>query len=234
MLQEFADTKVLVMFRSPAMTEASGQLFEQMPGINVVGKFSTIDKALDSLMVSSPDVIITGANSEEFDPTDLIHGINKIACSKIPVLVFTTSAGHEAELIFRSLLSGVSGYVSTNIEIVALQFAVYAVRHGLTVLGPEARGIVESALSAASGASPIRSQEGHLTPREQQVVRFLINGLTNKEIAEQLSVGVRTIEMHVAHIIAKLHVRSRTEAALQVARVLGNVSTEAAAVGGQV
>lgn len=230
MLQELADTKVLVMFRSPVMTEAFGQLFEQMPGVTVVGKFSSIDEALNSLMVSSPDVIITGANAEDFDPTELIHGIHKINRSEIPVLVFTTRAGHEAGLMFRSLISGVSGYVSTNIEVVALQFALYAVRHGLTVLGPEARGIVDIALNVASKTGLLLGQEDKLTAREEQVLGLLTNSLTNKEIADQLSVGVRTVEMHMAHIIAKMHVRSRTEAALKAARFIGNLGEEATAI----
>lgn len=230
MIQDFADTKVLVMFRSPVMTEAFGQLFAQMPGVNVVGKFNNVGEALNSLSVSSPDVIITGANDEELNPTELIDGINKINCGTIPILVFTTRSGHEPALVLRSVMSGVSGYVSTNIDIATLKCALLAARHGLTVLGPEARAIVDVALSAASRTGLLLGQEDNLTAREQQVLRLMINSRTNKEIAAQLAVGVRTIEMHVAHIVAKLHVRSRTEAAMHAARLIGVRGEEATAV----
>ncbi len=234
MLQEMTDVKVLILFRSPVMTEAFGQLFDQMPGVTVIGQFLTLDETLNSLLVSSPDVIITGANNEEMDPVVLIRGMKEIGRGEIPIMVFTTRAGHEPELIFRSLMSGVSGYVSLNIGVEALRLALYAVRHGLTVLGPEARGIVEIALNAASGAGKILGPDGHLTAREQQVLRLMVNSLTNKEIANRLSVGVRTIEMHVAHIIEKMHVRSRTEAALQAAGVIGNGGKYIEPVGVQV
>ena len=62
----------------------------------------------------------------------------------------------------------------------------------------------------------------------------MVNGLTNKEIANRLSVGVRTIEMHVAHIIGKMHIRSSTEAALQAACVIGDVGEDIEFVGVQV
>ena len=126
-------------------------------------------------------------------------------CPAARVLVLTSYS--EAALIQEALDAGVIGYLLKDISTAELADAIRKASAGKPTLAPEA---VEVLMRQVAAPGP---QGQDLTPREQQVLRLMADGLTNAEIAERLVVSVSTVKGHVSSVMLKLEASSRTEAA---------------------
>ena len=115
--------------------------------------------------------------------------------------------------IFDALQAGASGYLLKNASPDDLCRAIFEVRAGGAPMSAEiARLVVEAFHRPASSEA---SQAFNLSKRETEIVQLVARGLANKEIAAELSISVETVRVHLKHIYEKLHVRSRTEAAMK-------------------
>ena len=204
------ECKVYVVIRSPILAEAICQAVEQMPGFTSVGQAREIDEAITTMATSPPDLLI----SEDFSPSLLASCTGNTLGCQIPIVVITTRSGQDPELISQAVSSDIAAYVSMNIDGDSLHKVLCLVDKGFKVFGQEAFAIMRSALDQVPTTHLSSDQEKSLTSREQQVLRLMILGLGNRQIAEQLGIGIRTVEMHVSHIINKFGVHSRTEAVI--------------------
>ena len=115
--------------------------------------------------------------------------------------------------IFDALQAGASGYLLKNASPDDLCRAIFEVRAGGAPMSAEiARLVVEAFHRPTSSES---SQAFNLSKRETEIVQLVAKGMANKEIAADLSISVETVRVHLKHIYEKLHVRSRTEAAMK-------------------
>lgn len=118
----------------------------------------------------------------------------------------------ELETVVALLRSGVMGCLATEAGVGELARGIVAVGRGEIALPPSVAGPALAAL-----ARPVAAERGtrdELTPREREVIDLLVQGLTNKDIAQTMFLSVRTVEAHLRSIYFKLDVRSRTEAVL--------------------
>ena len=120
----------------------------------------------------------------------------------------------------RALRSGVAAWLSSDIGPVELALAVRAVRAGFMVVGGDAQHIVRASFKNGASRESDPQASTTLTARQQQVMELLAEGLMNKEIASQLNISRRTVEMHVSHLMAKLGARSRPQLLVRLAREL--------------
>ena len=208
------ECRVYVVIRSPILAEAICQAVEQMPGFTSVGQAHGLDEAIATMATSPPDLLISGANAEDFSPSLLASRTENTLGYQIPIVVVTTRSGHDPILVSQAVSSNIASYVSMNIDGDSLYKILCLVNKGYKVFGQEAFAIIRSALNHVPTTHLSSDQEKSLTSREQQVLRLMSLGLGNREIADQLGVGLRTVEMHVSHIINKLGVHSRTEAVI--------------------
>ena len=126
-------------------------------------------------------------------------------CPGVKVLALTSFS--DPDLIQRVLRAGALGCLLKNVSGRELAEAIRRAHAGTSTLAPEAADALVHAIS-----SPLAARAG-LTRRERDVLRLMVEGLTNAEIAERLVVSLSTVKTHVSSIIAKLGASTRTEAA---------------------
>jgi DNA-binding NarL/FixJ family response regulator len=133
----------------------------------------------------------------------------KVHCPSTAVLIL--SAYDDDAYVFALLEAGAAGYLLKYAHGNQVVEAVRAVRSGESVLAPSvARKVLNRFKPTEAQQQPLSPDV--LSPREMEVLKLVTRGLSNKEIAEQLSVSIRTVQAHLIHIFDKLGVGSRTEA----------------------
>jgi NarL family two-component system response regulator LiaR len=183
-----------------------------VPDMEVVGEAATGLEAVDLAEKLKPDVILIDLVMPEMDG---IQAIRKII-SKQPqahILVLTTFAGEDK--IFPAIQAGAMGYQLKDSSPQDLLDAIREVNRGQASLHPlVARKVLDAVLNP-----PDRPPTPDpLTHREIEVLRLIAEGLENREIAERLVLSDATVRTHVSNILGKLHLASRTQAALYALR----------------
>lgn len=144
------------------------------------------------------------------DLIEFLHGRDPA----LPILVI--SAWSDEHIIMRALRSGATGYLLKERDDIEIKLSIRSILRGGAPIDPfVARHILStfgSLAAAAPGGAPANAPQSVLTPREVEILNLVSKGLTNKEIAEIVSLSRFTVECHVRNIYKKLAVRSRTEA----------------------
>lgn len=178
-------------------------VFSLEADLDVVGEAASAEEAVSVYLRVNPDVALLDLRM----PGGGLSALRQIraACPEARVLVLTTSEREED--IYVALEEGAAGYVLKSIPPEELAQAIRAVHAGKRWIP------VELARKVAD-----RQASPDLSPREMEVLHLLVKGFTNPEIGEALSISRSTIKVHVAHILEKLGVADRTEAAAEAFR----------------
>ncbi len=173
-----------------------------IPDMELVGEAENGDEAVVRCWLLKPDVILMdlimpGTNGVE--ATRLIH-------QKYPsVHVIALTSFQEGDLIQGALQAGATGYLTKNISARELAAAIRAAHMGKTTLSPEAAEVLIQAKVQAK-------ESNTFTEREHEVLKLMVNGLNNAEIAESLVVSISTVKYHISNILMKLGVDNRVAA----------------------
>jgi two-component system response regulator NreC len=190
------------------LREGIRSLLEKTPDIEVVGEALEGGDAVAKVQQLSPDVVlmdITMPGLNGLEATRQIKALRPLT----KVLVLTMHENNQ--YISQFLRSGASGYVLKDTAASELVGAIRAVHQGDAYLYPSiARKLLEEYLLKVQTGEERDSYDG-LTEREQEVLKLIAEGKTNKEIAETLSLSVRTVQAHRANLMGKLHMHDRTE-----------------------
>lgn len=199
-------TKVAIVEDNATIRSTFRQWIDAAPELRCVCACSSAEQALAEIPRHNPDVVLMDIH---------LPGETGIACTaqlkeKLPdvqVIIVTVYRNHE--LIFQALEAGACGYLLKRSSPEELLKAINEVRTGgAPMTGEIARMLVE-AFQKKPGSSA--SGDG-LTQREEEILGFLAEGLSNKEIADRVKISYDTVRAHLRHIYEKLHVRGRTEA----------------------
>lgn len=186
-------------------------LLEREPGVVLVGEASNGREALDLCRTRCPDLILMDLHMPEMDGLTATRAIKQI-CPQTRIIIVTLHAN--PDYLLEALKAGVAGYLlkdATRREVID---AVRQVLHGEAFLNNDLvlqtlrRMAAEPATNTASSIEP-------LTARELEVLRLLAQGKTNREIGAELMISAGTVKVHVEHIIGKLGVSDRTQAAVR-------------------
>lgn len=187
--------------------EGSVQLLDQEADFEVVGQAGTGEEALALLEALDPDVALVDVNLPGMSGLEVAQAV---VARGLRCRVLMVSAYADFAYVTKALEVGTGGYLLKTASARELIDAVRAVADGIVVL--------DSAVSATIGRGSRkhsdlgRSSAASLSAREAEVLGLLARGRSNKDIASELALGVRTIESHVSRVLAKLGVTSRTEA----------------------
>lgn len=179
-------------------------------GIEVVGEAAAADEAVREAASLSPDVVILDLVMPGGDGVGAIHRIIE-AAPGARVLVLTSFA--DDSQIFAATAAGAAGYLLKDIDPQALADGIRDVHAGRPALHPAVAARLMQRGTAA-GVVP----HSDMTARERDVLRLMVEGLANKQIAQRLGIGEKTVKTHVSRVLAKLGVADRTQAAVLAIR----------------
>lgn len=173
--------------------------------LELVGQVGSGKEAVQLCPTLKPDVVLMDLVMPEMDGATATKLIRE-ACPHLQVIALTSF--REDELVQGVLKAGAIGYLLKNVSADELASAIRSAYAGRPTLAPEAARVLISATVAQQHAS-IGSD---LTEREREVLKLMVEGLTNNQIAERLVVSRSTVKFHVSSILSKMGVSSRTEA----------------------
>ncbi|MEK6227631.1 MAG: response regulator [Chloroflexota bacterium] len=222
--------RVLAVEDHPVMRLGVRALLER-EGLVVAGITATCAEALDLLAENEPDVVLLDLGLPDATGPEAVTRIREVS-SSLPIIAF--SVERTPEVIRAVLRAGANGYVSKDAPSSQVIAALEAAVQGLTALGPaEARALSRSTeaipvAEAAEDAPDVEADDSEpgapvpvrepLTPRELELLRYLAEGYTNKEIARAMVLAEDTVKKGVQTLIAKLGATDRTHAVVLALR----------------
>jgi len=204
-----APIRLLIVDDHSVVREGLRAFLRLQEGIEVVGEAASADEAVSVAAASSPDVVLLDLVMPEGDGIGAIRRL--IECAPGVRVLVLTSFADDAQ-IFAAIAAGAAGYLLKDVDPQALADGIREVHAGR----PALHASVAARLMRHSG-SP-RSRSDDLTARERDVLRLVVEGLANKQIAQRLGIGEKTIKTHVSRVLAKLGVTDRTQAAVLAIR----------------
>jgi two-component system NarL family response regulator len=187
------------------------------PDIDVVGAATDGLAAAEQAIALTPDVVLMDVRMPVLDG---VEATARIRSTRPDVKVVILSGSDDEQDLFAAVRAGASGYLLKEVSIEDLADAVRAVNRGEGLVAPSlvSRLLQEFTTMARRVADDDDRAAPKLTEREREVLVLVARGMSNKEIASELVIAENTVKNHVRNILEKLHLRSRTEAAMYAVR----------------
>ncbi|WP_028608443.1 response regulator [Paenibacillus harenae] len=183
------------------------------PDLELVGEAATGQEALEQVAALQPDVVLMDINMPGINGIEATQQI-KLAHPQVKVIILTSFSdqGHALPAI----RSGAKGYLLKDIEPEDLARAIRKVHQGQVELHPDITGQLMNQYAEADQTAGLPERAGYsaLTDRERDVLRLIASGKSNRTIAEELFITEKTVKTHVSHILSKLEMTDRTQAAI--------------------
>ena len=187
------------------------ELLEAEGDIEVVGEADTAEIALGRIPATAPDVAVLDVRLPDGDGIEVCREVRS-RHPEIKCLMLTSFSDDEA--LFSAIMAGAAGFVLKQVHGSDLVDAVRRVAKGESLLDPTVTARVLERLRQP----PDDELEG-LTPQERRILEHIGNGLTNRQIGEEMFLAEKTVKNYVSNLLAKLGMSRRTEAAAFAARL---------------
>ncbi|MGC9467909.1 MAG: response regulator [Anaerolineae bacterium] len=190
------------------------------PDIEIVAECGDGEQALEMLAAAQPDVVLMDVNLPNLNGLQITQRL-KNEYPEINIVILT--AYDDEEQVYRAIRIGASAYFPKDVAPPRLLDTVRTVNQGYYVIGnrrmtPEQAEQWLLELYRRYGISPEDTTFSPLTNREMEILELIIEGLSNKEIAQRLGISQQTVKNHVTSILAKLNRSDRTQAAIYALR----------------
>ncbi len=190
-------------------------LFETQGDIEVVGEAGTAEEALSRIPPTRPEVALLDVRLPDGDGVEVCREIRS-RHPEIQCLMLTSFADDEA--LFDAIMAGASGFILKQIKSEEIVEAVRFVAKGQSLLDPAVTGRVLERLRKGPEEDELLAQ---LSPQERNILNLIADGLTNRQIAEQIHLAEKTVKNYVSNLLSKLGMERRTQAAVYAARLTG-------------
>jgi two-component system, NarL family, nitrate/nitrite response regulator NarL len=185
------------------------ELLELMGNITVSACTGNPEQALELIRSKKPQIVMADLNMPDMDGITFLNRMKEIGLD-VPTLILTVSDAEED--LAAALRAGARGYLLKDMEPIDVAHAVERVARGETVVAPSMTAKLVNLLER-KGKIPEPTLSA-LTQREHEILEHLARGESNKAIAKALDISADTVKLHVRHILSKLHLTSRVEAAV--------------------
>lgn len=200
---------VLLVDDHPLLRKGVSQLLELEDDIEVVGEASDGINAVQQALLLDPDLILLDLSMKGMDGIETLEAMRDADVSA-RIVVFTVS--DDRSDVVAALKSGADGYLLKDTEPDELVNNIRSACSGKMVLSAQLAEVLAMSLRE-DDKSQGRNLEA-LTRREQQILKYIAEGLSNKLIGRKLDIAEATVKVHVKHLMKKLNFRSRVEAAV--------------------
>jgi two-component system response regulator DevR len=197
-----AKTRIMIVDDHEVVRLGMRAAFEAEPDLAVVGEASNGAEALAKMPVLDPELILMDVRMEKMDGIEACREIK----SRYPdVIILMITSYTDEDAVISSILAGASGYLLKHLSRAELLRSIRRASSGQSLIDAEATKRAMEHLTQMPGSE--------LTDREREVLALVARGFTNKQIADKLYVSEKTARNHVSHILEKLGLSRRSEAA---------------------
>ena len=200
--------RVLIADDHPIVRQGLRTIVTVQPDMELVAEATNGQEAVDLAQKTQPDVMIMDLKMPIKDGLTAIKEIGQLLPST-PILVLTSFP--DDSNVFEAIKAGAAGFLLKDSPPEQLLDAIRTVYAGESALHPS---IARKLMQEIKQPAQLPPSEDPLTPRELEILQCLAQGLSNREIAMELSISTRTVTTHITNILDKLHLANRTQAAL--------------------
>ncbi|CAM3994695.1 MULTISPECIES: two-component system response regulator NarL [Rahnella] len=210
-MNDITPSTILLIDDHPMLRNGVKQLIALDSRLKVIGEASNGEQGVELAKQLDPDLILLDLNMPGMNGLDTLDSMRQTSLSG-RIVVFSVS-NHEDDVV-TALKRGADGYLLKDMEPEDLLTALHNAAAGKMVLSEALTPVLAASLreSRPSGDRDIQS----LTPRERDIIKLIAEGLPNKMIARRLNITESTVKVHVKHLLKKMKLKSRVEAAVWV------------------
>ena len=212
-----APVRILLVEDNKLMRVGLKSLFEEHKELEVISEAQSGKEAIENFKISHPDVVLMDIGLPDMSGIEAAKKILEL--NNNAKIIMLTSHLSEQE-VMDSLHAGACAYVMKDINIEILKMIIRTVKEGAMWLDPQAVPILREKNCGVipprqMSRAMFKEQHANLTQREYEVLKLVVDGKSNNEIAQELTISEHTAKAHVCNIIQKLVVDDRTQAAVK-------------------
>jgi two-component system nitrate/nitrite response regulator NarL len=198
--------RLLLVDDHPLFRKGVAQLIAAEPGLELVGEAGSGPEGIELALALAPDIILIDLNMKGMSGIQTLSGIRAAGIRSRCVML---TVSNDARDVLAAMKAGADGYLLKDMEPEDLGQRIRQSAQGSVVMDGNVAAILTQALNAPQ--APVKP---NLTGREGQILAQLAEGRSNKEIARTLDISDATVKVHIKHLLRKLNMKSRLEAAV--------------------
>ena len=202
-------TRIAIVEDNKTIRESLMEFVQADPECRCVCACATAEEALEAIPRHQPEIVLMDIQLPKLSGIECTAQLKRLLPSLHIIMV---TVYEDTERIFKALRAGACGYLLKRCTPEELISAIREVRQGGA---PMSRDIARKVIASFQEPLTTAANVEGLSPREHEILELLAQGFPNKEIAHRVGVNDGTVRWHLRHVYDKLHVRSRTEAALK-------------------
>ncbi|WP_107219654.1 two-component system response regulator NarL [Thauera aromatica] len=200
---------VLIVDDHPLFRKGLAQLLRTIDGFRLVGEAASGEEGLAMARALQPDLVLLDLNMRDMSGLDVLRSLRG---TRIGARVVMVTVSDQGEDVVAALRGGADAYLLKDMEPEEMLGALAEVAAGRVVIPPQLNHLLAAALR--SEARPQSVAAAGLTEQEVRILERIAAGLSNKHIGREFDIAEGTVKVHVKHILRKLDLRSRVEAAV--------------------
>ena len=197
--------KIIIVDDHPIFRAGVKALLQIENDFTVIGEVEDGLNAYNFIVNARPDLVLMDLSMPHVNGTDVIARVKQ---SLPDIYILALTVHKEEEYVRASFVGGADGYILKDDTYEELVLAIRSVSKGMTYISPSVSGHLVAKYIHSGRRTAVEPSWDFLTSREREVMRLVVNGLKNREIAESLSLSIKTIEKHRSNLMRKLNLKN--------------------------